>query len=358
MKSPLIDELLRVAVESGASDLILHTGRPGLLRIDGELTRLESPPVGESDLDDLRERSGADKSALDHDGSLVAADGSRFRVNLLRQLGSGAAVLRRIRSVIPDIDTLGAPADLLREWSSRPSGIVLISGPTGSGKSTTVAASLEWINLSLRRHIVTIEDPVEYVFEPKLSLFTQREVGIDTPSFAEGLRRSLRQDPDIIFLGEIRDALSAATAIQAAETGHIVFATLHASACGDAIDRLELLFAPDEREAVRKTLASQLLGILCQRLIPADGGGRALLCEYFSNAASSRRIIADGRMSDLPDFITRGDPLSARSFSESLLRLVRDGRVTEATAMEITDNPQEFSRMLRGISSSTQATRR
>ncbi len=358
MTSPLIDELLRVSVESEASDLILHAGKPALLRIHGELRQLDGPPVSEADLEDLRERSGGTGDALDHDGSLIAHDGSRFRVNLLRQLGRQAAVLRRIRSQIPELDSLGAPSELLREWSSRPSGVVIVSGPTGSGKSTTVAAALEWINRTLHRHVVTIEDPVEYVFESKESLFTQREVGIDTPSFAEGLRRSLRQNPDIIFLGEIRDAISASTAIQAAETGHIVFATLHASTCADAIDRLQLLFAAEEREAVRKTLASQLLGIVCQRLIPAAGGGRALLCEYFSNAASSRRIIADGRMTDLLDFIIRGDPLAARSFSESLLVLVRAGRVSEATAMEITDNPQEFSRMLRGISSSTQATRR
>jgi len=358
MKSPLIDELLRVAVVSGASDLILHSGRPALMRREGELTPIEAPPLTDADLDDLWERTGASVAALDHDGSLIAPDGSRFRVNLLRQLGARAAVLRRILREIPVLDTLGVPTELLREWSGRPAGIIIVSGPTGSGKSTTVAAALEAINQSVRRHIVTIEDPVEYIFESKASLFTQREVGIDTPTFAEGLRRSLRQDPDVIFLGEIRDALSAATAIQAAETGHLVFATLHSSTCADAIDRLQLLFAPDEREAVRKTLASQLLGILCQRLIPATDGGRALLCEFFSNAASSRRIIADGRMSDLIDFIMRGDPLAARSFAESLLRLVKDGRVDGATALEISDNPQEFSRMLRGITSSTQSLRR
>ena len=358
MNSPLLNELLRVAVESGASDLILHFGKPAMVRIDGKLTPLDAPPVADADLDDLWERAGASSTALDHDGSLTSPEGARFRVNLLHQLGARAAVLRRIRNEIPNLDTLGVPSELLRDWGSRPAGIIIVSGPTGSGKSTTVAAALEWINQSHHRHVVTIEDPVEYIFESKSSLFTQREVGIDTTSFAEGLRRSLRQDPDIIFLGEIRDALSAATAIQAAETGHLVFATLHSSTCAEAVDRLQLLFPSEEREAVRKTLASQLLGIFCQRLIPAADGGRALLCEYFCNAASSRRIIAEGRMSDLVDFITRGDPLSARSFAESLLRLVKDGRVDGATALEVSDNPQEFSRMLRGISSSAQATRR
>ena len=358
MNSPLLDELLRVATESGASDLILHFGKPAMVRIDGKLTALEAPPISNADLDDLWERMGASKTDLDRDGSLTSPGGTRFRVNLLHQLGTRAAVLRRIRSVIPDIDSLGVPGELVRDWVARPSGIIIISGPTGSGKSTTVAASLEWINQTQRRHIVTIEDPVEYLFEAKSSLFTQREVGIDTPSFAEGLRRSLRQAPDVIFLGEIRGALSAVTAIQAAETGHLVFATLHSSTCADTVDRLQLLFPQGEREAVRKTLASQLLGIFCQRLVPSTDGTRALLCEYFSNAASSRKIIAEGRMPDLVDFITRADPLTARSFGESLFRLVKDGRVDPATALEISDNPQELSRMLRGISSSTQAHRR
>ena len=358
MKSPLLESLLLASVESGASDLILHSGRRPMLRIEGELRAVESEAIGEGDLDALWEECAAAASDLDRDASLTTREGARFRVNLFHQLGTRGAVLRRIRQEIPAMETLGLPAEILREWASRKSGIVIVSGPTGSGKSTTLAAVLEWINQTAARHIVTIEDPVEYLFTAKLSLFTQREVGMDTSSFAEGLRRSLRQNPDIIFLGEIRDAVSAITAIQAAETGHLVLATIHASACADVVERLELLFPPDEREAVRKTLSVQLLGVLCQRLVPATNGGRALVCEYFSNAASSRKLIAEGRMPELQDFIVRGDPRSARSFGDSLLRLVREGLVTEATAMEISDNPQEFARSLRGINSSGQSTRR
>jgi len=358
MISLLIDEVLSAALTSGASDVILHAGQPVVFRIGGALTVVESDLPGDADLSALWNACGSQGAELDRDASLTTDDGVRFRVNLHRQLGARGAVLRRIQSQIPDMETLGLPCAILQEWAGRPSGIVIVGGPTGSGKSTTMASLLEWVNGSMTLHIVTIEDPVEFLFTGRMSFFTQREVGIDTPTFSEGLRRSLRQDPDIIFLGEIRDAESAQTAIQAAETGHLVLATLHASSVADVVARLELLFPPDEREAVRKTLAAQLLGILCQRLIPTENGGRALACEYFSNAASSRKIIAEGRMGDLQDFIARSDQRSACSFASSLLRLVREGIVPEATALEISDNPQEFSRSLRGISSSTQATRR
>ncbi|MEI6492227.1 MAG: PilT/PilU family type 4a pilus ATPase [Verrucomicrobiota bacterium] len=358
MISPLLDEILRAAVTNGASDVILRAGQPAVLRINGELAPIESELPSGQDLIALWTACGAEGTELDRDASLTTEDGVRFRVNLLKQLGVMGAVLRRIQNQIPAMETLGLPCDLLREWAARPSGIVIVCGPTGSGKSTTMASVLDWVNTTMARHVVTIEDPVEFLFTSKASYFTQREVGIDTPTFAEGLRRSLRQNPDIIFLGEIRDAASAITAIQAAETGHLVFGTVHASGCSDVVARLELLFPPEERESVRKTLSAQLHGILCQRLLPAVAGGRILLTEYFSNEASSRRLISEGRMSELQDFISRGDPRSARSFADSLIKLVRDGSVAEAVALENADNPQEFTRTLRGISSSMQSTRR
>lgn len=358
MISPLLDEILHAAVENSASDVILRSGQPAVLRINGELAPVESELPSEQDLAALWTACGAEGGELDRDASLTTEEGVRFRVNLLRQLGVRGAVLRRIQNQIPAMESLGLPCELLREWAARPSGIVIVCGPTGSGKSTTMASVLDWINGFMARHIVTIEDPVEFLFNGKRSFFTQREVGIDTPSFAEGLRRSLRQNPDVIFLGEIRDAPSAVTAIQAAETGHLVFATVHAAGCADVVARLELLFPSDEREAVRKTLAAQLHGVLCQRLLPAVSGSRALLTEYFSNEASSRRLISEGRMNELQDFVSRGDPRSVRSFADSLMQLVRAGVVAEAVALENADNPQEFARSLRGVSSSMQATRR
>ena len=356
--SETIEGLCKAAQAYEASDLLLHEGRAPLLRIAGRLRVLDSAPLNSTFFDALRRACGAAEEAKDYDSSFTSAEGTRFRVNLLRQLGRHAAILRRIRSDIPDLETLGLPAEVLREWIGRRSGLVLVCGPTGSGKSTTLAACLEWMNQVLSRHIVTIEDPIEYLFANRQCLFTQREVGIDTPSFAEGLRRSLRQSPDVILVGEIRDAETAATAAQASETGHLVLSTLHSSSCIDAIERLQFLFPPPARDGVRRTLAGQLLGILCQRLLPALGGGMIVAAEYFSNIGAMRKYIVDGNMADLADAISRSSAENARSFVTSISQLVIDQLVSEEVATAASDNPQELSRALRGISSSAQATRR
>lgn len=358
MVSQTVAEALGYAVQHGASDVILREAQIPVARINGELFSCEAPPLSMDDMDSLWSACRANPGDLDRDASLTTADGERFRVNLHRRLGERGAVLRRVKREIPSLDPLGVPAALLREWGARESGLILVSGPTGSGKSTTLAALLDHINKTAARHVVTIEDPVEYLFEPALSIFTQREVGMDTPSFAEGLRRSLRQDPDIILVGEIRDAASATAALQAAETGHLVLATLHASACSEAIERLGMLFPSEERDVIRKTLSAQLIGVVCQRLIPAKAGGRIAACEYFSNEALSRKLIAEDRLSELQDFVTRGDPRSASSMQNSLLQLVRCGTVDEAVAMEIAPRPQEFLRALQGIVAGAQANRR
>jgi len=352
-----METLCAAAVEYGASDLLLHEGRAPQLRLEGRLTPLDFPPLTGAFFEALWAACRAGSEKLDHDTSLTAG-GTRFRVNLLHQLGRRGAVLRRIRSSIPDLGTLGLPEELLQEWAGRPSGMVLVCGPTGSGKSTTLAATLEWMNGNFSRHVVTIEDPIEFLFQARECLFTQREVGIDTTSFSEGLRRSLRQDPDVIFVGEIRDATTAMTAAQASETGHLVLATLHSSNCTDAVERLQTLFPAAERDSVRRTLASQLLGILCQRLIPAAGGGMLLAVEYFTNSGATRKYIEDGRFADLGDAISRADPRTARNFISSLAELVKNGRITEETALASAENPHELRRVLRGVSSASQTTRR
>ncbi len=354
--TPELEALCAAAIQYGASDLLLHEGRSPQFRLDGRLTPLESPPLSPEFFDALWKSCRAgDKQ--DFDTSLTSS-GSRFRVNLLYQLGQRACVMRRIRNDIPDLEKLGAPVDLIQDWCARKSGLVLVSGPTGSGKSTTLAAGIEWMNSTMARHIVTIEDPIEYLFTGRSCLFTQREVGIDTQSFAEGLRRALRQNPDVIFVGEIRDALTATTAIRASETGHLVLATLHSSSCPDAIERLQLYFPMDERDAVRKTLSGQLLGIICQRLLPGVHGGVVLAAEYFTNIGAARKYIAEGKLTELSDLIGRSDVKTGRDSLTALAQLVREGKITEEIAASFAENPQELQRILRGISSSSQSTRR
>ena len=248
-----------MAIEHGASDIFLRSDRVPQLRIRGELMFGAETPLAGGELDAFWKQCGAPDGALDFDGSYVDTRGQRFRVNLFRSLLHRGAVLRPIKTSISNLEDLGLPAELLISWVDRPSGLVLVTGPTGSGKSTTLASCLNWLNHHVSRHIVTIEDPIEYLFEPVHCLFTQREVGIDTPTFEEGLRRSLRQSPDVILLGEIRDAVSAITALQAAETGHLVLATLHSSNVLDSLERLARLFEPRERASVMQVLSQQLV---------------------------------------------------------------------------------------------------
>lgn len=354
----LLESLCSSAAEYEASDLLLHEGSQPQMRVNGRLAVLDLPPLNTEFFQALWEFCRVPEGALDHDTSIVSGQGVRFRANLLHEMGRRAAVLRRIRTDIPEMESLGLPAEVLRHWAERKAGILLVCGPTGSGKSTTLAAFLEWMNKSFSRHIVTIEDPVEFVFQNKSSIFTQREVGIDTTSFAEGLRRSLRQNPDVIMLGEIRDAPSATTAIQASETGHLVLATLHSGTAAETMERLDLIFLPEEREAARKTLSDQLIGILCQRLLPSVDGKVVLLCEYFTNEGAARKMIMEGRTSELDDHLRRADPRFSRNFLQGLVQLVREGKITEEIASSVSESPQELSRALRGITSTSQVVRR
>jgi twitching motility protein PilT len=335
----VIDNLCLTAGSSGASDLYLHAGRAPQLRINNVLHHLQNAaPITTEELENFSDRCGAPREARDADSSYVASDGRRFRVNFFRSLDIRGAVIRPIKMDI-----------------QRPYGIILVTGPTGSGKSTTVASCLEWINQHNAYHIVTIEDPIEYLFQPSSSLFTQREVGGDTPSFAEGLRRSLRQSPDVILLGEIRDSVSALTALEAAETGHLVLATLHSSNVLDSLERLLRLFEARDREGVQQVLAQQLVGIICQRLVPGKIGERALVVEHFENQAVSRKWILEGKFRELAEHIGRGDNPSNVTFLESLLALVKSGRITEEVGLATAANPQALQRRLRGINTSSTA---
>jgi len=346
----LIDSLCRAASEHKASDIFLLCDQIPQLRIDGQLVQMQTGPMTKADLEAFWVRCGATPETLDFDGSYVATNGERFRVNLFRSLARQGVVLRPIKTAIPALDSLGVPLELLKEWIVRPAGLLLVTGPTGSGKSTTLASCLDWLNQNVQRHIVTIEDPIEYFFEPSGCLFTQREVETDTATFAEGLRRSLRQSPDVILLGEIRDGASAITALQAAETGHLVMATLHSSNVLDSLERLSRLFDAPERASVLQVLAQQLVGILCQKLVPAEPEGRALIVEHFENQAVTRKWILEGKFRELADLIAKGDNPANVTFLASLVAAVRAGRISEATALQTASNPHELSRQLRGVS--------
>ena len=348
-----IDSLCCLASRHGASDLFLHAEETPQIRLNGELMTLGNAVVHSEELESLWLQCGATLDMLDYDGSYVATDSTRFRVNLFRTLFRRGAVLRPIKTTVPTLETLGAPTELLGSWVVRPSGLVLVTGPTGSGKSTTIAACLEWLNQNYARHIVTIEDPIEYLFTPAKCLFTQREVSSDTTTFAEGLRRSLRQSPDVILLGEIRDSDSAITALQAAETGHLVMATLHSSGVLDSLERLSRLFGANEREGVFQLLSQQLVGILSQKLVPATAEGRVLVVEHFENQAVTRKWISEGRFRELADFIAKGDNPNNVTFLQTLVAMIRGDRITEATGLQVAANPRELQRRLRGIDSTS-----
>ena len=341
----------RAAKEYKASDLLLHAGEAPILRISGSLRPMEAPAITTADLMEFRAACGVPESSLDHDASFVSAEGVRFRVNFLRQLGRDAAVLRRINAGPPEIDQLGVPSEILKDWVLRRSGIVIVSGPTGSGKSTTIASLLEWVNQHHERHVVTIEDPVEFVFQRRMTIFTQREVGQDTATFAEGLRRSLRQAPDIILVGEIRDSETASVALQAAETGHLVLTTLHASDVGEVLERMMAFFPETERTGHLQVLAGQLHGVICQKLLPSTDDGMVLVCEYMSNIGRTRQCLLQGDLPTLRDHLSITNESESRDFLRALQKLVAEGRLSVENALLAAPNPAELRRRLRGISS-------
>ena len=349
MISPELEALLSASGEHSASDLYLQEDRAPSLRIAENLVPVESDPVSPALFDELGALCGASPGALDVDAAIVAPDGTRFRVSLLRQLGRRAAVLRRIRSQCPPLEELGLPAEMLRNWIDRKSGLILLCGPTGSGKSTSVAAMVEWINQNRRRHIITIEDPVEYLFSRSQSLINQREVGLDVAGFASGMRQALRQSPDVIFVGEIRDRETAHIALQASETGHVVISTLHVGRAVEAVNRVNLLFPEEERELMARVVSRELTGVLCQRLIPLKAGGATIAVEFFENAGSVTKFLEESRTADLADLVAHPKTQETRSLSQDLVEKLRAGLITEETALHYAPEPSEISRALRGI---------
>ena len=345
-----VDKILLAAEEHAASDVFVGEDEIPRLKIQGQLTPITEQPLDHEDLAEFWRACGGDTEYdADRDTSYTSSSGRRFRVNLHRHTGKLGAVMRQLTTDIPEMSSLGLPRDLLSRWVQAPAGVVLVTGATGSGKSTTLASMLEWVNVHLAKHVVTIEDPIEYLFTSKQSLFTQREVHTDTDSFARGLRSSLRQAPDIILLGEIRDPETATIALQAAETGHLVLATLHSSNVSDTLERLTNLFPVEERPSQLALLPQHLIGIICQRLFPGTDGGLILAVETLQNQGATRTFIRDSRYPEIVDFMNRNDNPDNVTFTQSLVALAQAGQVSEEEAAAASGNPNEFKRAMRGI---------
>lgn len=348
MHSALI-QLIRDALADGANDVFLVEDEPPRVRRDGEVVVLHPGPVTREALDGFWRTCGVDPAARhETDVSWRMPEGARLRVNLYHTLGRLAAVMRPIRSAVPALEDLGLPVELLQSWMLRQQGLVLVTGPTGAGKSTTVAACLDWLNHNLRRHIVTLEDPIEYLFSNDLSLFSQREIHQDSDEFASALRATLRQSPDVIFLGEIRDEETALTALHAAATGHLVISTLHSSSIIETLDRFSHLIGSGAAGAVN-LLASQLIGVLSQKLLPRIGGGLFPALEYMQNQAATRRWIIDGKLPEIQDHIIRSRDGANCSMVDYLVHAVIQGFVDAEVARAACPRPQDFDRALRGI---------
>jgi pilus retraction protein PilT len=345
-----LTHLIRDAFAGSATDVFIVEGEPPRIRRDGDVIILHPGPIPRPALEDFWQSCGVDPSTqCEADISWRIPGGKRLRVNFYHTLGRLAAVLRPIRDRIPPLAELGLPAPLLESWLRRRIGLILVTGPTGSGKSTTVASCLDWINRNLARHIVTLEDPIEYLFENELSLFSQREIRQDSESFATGLRSALRQSPDVLFLGEIRDTETAITALHAAETGHLVISTLHSSSVVDTLDRFSHLLKSESAGALN-LLASQLVGILSQQLLPRIGGGIFPALEYLQNEAASRRWILDHKLTELQDHLQKSSGETNCSLLDYLVAATRQGFVEADVARSACARPQDFDRAMRGIS--------
>ncbi len=347
-----VDDLLRAMVERNASDLHLSVGSPPTLRVDGELAQAVSDKLNPTSINELIYAILSDEqiTTLEEEWELDFAYSvrglSRFRVNVHRQRGTLGAVFRSVPVDPPSLDGLGMP-EILKTLCARPRGLVLVTGPTGSGKSTTQAAMIREINMTRRRHIVTIEDPIEFLHRNEKSIIIQREVGSDTKSFPAALRHVLRQDPDVILIGEMRDLETIHAAITAAETGHLVLATLHTTSAAQTVDRIVDVFPPHQQEQIRVQLSTVLEGILCQTLLPmSDGKGRVCAQEILLATSAIRNLIREAKAHQMPSILQSSAAEGMQTLDQALKALVQAGKVMPHVAMSIASNPQDFKMFL------------
>ena len=347
----LIETLCRVAVENDAEDLYLKEDNSPRLRIKGDLLEIEDTLFTEQDMERFLDKCGYDESSIkEADLAWENAAGQRFRVNVFDSLGTRCAVLRPLREVSQSMMALGLPVERMQSWLSRNHGLVLFTGATGSGKSTSLASCLNWVCKNFKKHIITVEDPVEYLLKNHQSLVSQRQVGTDTGSFHSGLRASLRQSPDIIFVGEIRDYETAKTALQACETGHLVVTTLHTSNVAETVQRLLMLFPTAEREGALHVISRQLIGILSQKLVLGEDGDLHLLVEHLENAGAVKKWLENAEINKISDFLAQGSQVENVTFINSIILAYKSGQISEETARSACDDPADFNRIMLGVS--------
>jgi len=350
----LFQRILKTAVEGGASDVHLKIGMPVIFRINRELVAIESPfptadwmnkiveaitPVH------LKKRLNEEREI---DFSYFIPNIGRFRTNLFQQRSQWCLAMRFVKTLVPNFQELGL-LEQIKKVAESPRGIVLLAGSTGCGKSTTLAAMIEHINNNFKKHIITLEDPVEYAFEDNQSVIEQREIGLDTLSFHHALKHVLRQDPDIIMIGEMRDDISFAASMSAADTGHLVLSTLHTTNASQSITRILDFFKAEEREQIRRQLANTLRGVICQRMVATVDGKLTPALEIMLNTPVVRKLIEENRLDKLPIAIETGADDGMLTFNQSLFNLVKAGRVTEKEALAKATNPQALEMNFKGI---------
>ncbi len=350
----LFHKILKTAVAGGASDVHVKTESPVVFRINRELLAIECPNPTQEWMNQVVEHivPAHLKTRLDQDRevdfSYFVPGIGRFRTNLFQQRGHWCLAMRYVKTVVPSFDQLGLLEQIHRIAES-PRGIVLLTGTMGCGKSTTLAAMIQHLYTNFKKHIITLEDPVEYVFEDKQCVIEQREVGLDTLSFEHALKNVLRQDPDIIMIGEMRDSTSFTAAMSAADTGHLVLSTLHTTNASQSISRILDFFKAEEREQIRRQLANTLQAVICQRMVTTLGDSMIPALEIMINTPTVRKLLEENRLDKLPAAIETGTEDGMLNFNQALYNLVREGKVSEQEALRTATNPQALQMNFQGI---------
>ncbi len=351
-----IEELLGRMVKDGGSDLHISSNLPPVARIDGNLKRYDMPPLTPDEVENLLfpMLTNEQRRRLEQDWELDFSYGvegiSRFRVNFYKDKGNYAAAFRTITEKVPSFEQLGLP-DIVRKTSEKPRGLVLVTGPTGSGKSTTLAAMIDYINTTRSLHILTIEDPIEYIHTSKQSIIHQRELGMDTRSFSNALRAALREDPDIILVGEMRDHETIALALTAAETGHLVFGTLHTSSAAQTIDRIIDVFPEGQQQQIRVQLANSLVAVFAQTLLPrlqpnGTKKGRVMAQEIMLVTPAISNLIRESKAAQIYSTIQMNQGMGMQTLEMSLANLHKEGKITLEDAMSRSSRPDELKRLM------------